>query len=98
MCSEHQAEDGIRDAQESRGLGDVYKRQVQLDFWSKLTTTSTPSMSAHFAHHGLCSCSRQLPHPPVDAHYDQNFFGERTMQLGCLDADAHYDQDSLLFL
>ena len=23
------AEDGIRDAQESRGLGDVYKRQVQ---------------------------------------------------------------------
>ena len=25
-----QAEDGIRDAQESRGLGDVYKRQV---FW-----------------------------------------------------------------
>ena len=26
-----QAEDGIRDAQESRGLGDVYKRQSQLD-------------------------------------------------------------------
>ena len=26
-----QAEDGIRDAQESRGLGDVYKRQLQ---WS----------------------------------------------------------------
>ena len=24
-----QAEDGIRDAQESRGLGDVYKRQEQ---------------------------------------------------------------------
>ena len=24
-----QAEDGIRDAQESRGLGDVYKRQVR---------------------------------------------------------------------
>ena len=24
-----QAEDGIRDAQESRGLGDVYKRQQQ---------------------------------------------------------------------
>ncbi len=26
-----QAEDGIRDAQESRGLGDVYKRQN--DYW-----------------------------------------------------------------
>ena len=25
-----QAEDGIRDAQESRGLGDVYKRQDQM--------------------------------------------------------------------
>ncbi len=28
-----QAEDGIRDAQESRGLGDVYKRQ---DYWGYL--------------------------------------------------------------
>ena len=33
MCERYgffffQAEDGIRDAQESRGLGDVYKRQV----------------------------------------------------------------------
>ena len=27
-CLFFQAEDGIRDAQESRGLGDVYKRQV----------------------------------------------------------------------
>ena len=26
-----QAEDGIRDAQESRGLGDVYKRQIQIN-------------------------------------------------------------------
>ena len=33
-----QAEDGIRDAQESRGLGDVYKRHVLTDrhlFWTK---------------------------------------------------------------
>ena len=30
-----QAEDGIRDAQESRGLGDVYKRQTKsVEFWS----------------------------------------------------------------
>ena len=28
MCFFFQAEDGIRDAQESRGLGDVYKRQL----------------------------------------------------------------------
>ena len=35
-----QAEDGIRDAQESRGLGDVYKRQLTM-----VSTVSTrPSM------------------------------------------------------
>ena len=28
VCFLFQAEDGIRDAQESRGLGDVYKRQA----------------------------------------------------------------------
>ena len=32
----YQAEDGIRDAQESRGLGDVYKRQVQPPQFFKL--------------------------------------------------------------
>ena len=32
VCFFFQAEDGIRDAQESRGLGDVYKRQIVLDF------------------------------------------------------------------
>ena len=31
VCFFFQAEDGIRDAQESRGLGDVYKRQPQGD-------------------------------------------------------------------
>eukprot|EP00658_Telonema_sp_P-2_P020841 TRINITY_DN18262_c0_g1_i1.p1 TRINITY_DN18262_c0_g1~~TRINITY_DN18262_c0_g1_i1.p1 ORF type:complete len:138 (+),score=31.94 TRINITY_DN18262_c0_g1_i1:116-529(+) len=36
-----QAEDGIRDAQESRGLGDVYKRQV-LDPPSGLPVDTTP--------------------------------------------------------
>ena len=29
VCFFYQAEDGIRDAPESRGLGDVYKRQEQ---------------------------------------------------------------------
>ena len=31
LCFFFQAEDGIRDAQESRGLGDVYKRQMLAD-------------------------------------------------------------------
>ena len=33
-----QAEDGIRDAQESRGLGDVYKRQHQYSFLPRFFT------------------------------------------------------------
>eukprot|EP00658_Telonema_sp_P-2_P034908 TRINITY_DN25458_c0_g1_i2.p1 TRINITY_DN25458_c0_g1~~TRINITY_DN25458_c0_g1_i2.p1 ORF type:complete len:128 (+),score=30.47 TRINITY_DN25458_c0_g1_i2:54-437(+) len=47
-----QAEDGIRDAQESRGLGDVYKRQnlegygVSADTLT-VTLTSNPSVNAH---------------------------------------------------
>ena len=28
LCSFFQAEDGIRDVERSRGLGDVYKRQI----------------------------------------------------------------------
>ena len=35
-----QAEDGIRDAQESRGLGDVYKRQVSSDATKRARTIS----------------------------------------------------------
>ena len=41
-----QAEDGIRDAQESRGLGDVYKRQVYM--LSKYRT-SWPFVGASFS-------------------------------------------------
>ena len=36
-----QAEDGIRDAQESRGLGDVYKRQL-LGLAARALTANTP--------------------------------------------------------
>eukprot|EP00658_Telonema_sp_P-2_P048839 TRINITY_DN37141_c0_g1_i2.p1 TRINITY_DN37141_c0_g1~~TRINITY_DN37141_c0_g1_i2.p1 ORF type:complete len:136 (-),score=37.16 TRINITY_DN37141_c0_g1_i2:131-538(-) len=42
-----QAEDGIRDAQESRGLGDVYKRQYQRrvrEIQPLLTMSSSPSI------------------------------------------------------
>ena len=34
-----QAEDGIRDAQESRGLGDVYKRQATRPFDERIGRT-----------------------------------------------------------
>ena len=42
-----QAEDGIRDAQESRGLGDVYKRQVPGG--SRRVSGSDPAVRAHSA-------------------------------------------------
>ncbi|CZR85216.1 hypothetical protein CDFC105_30022 [Clostridioides difficile] len=35
FCFFFQAEDGIRDAQESRGLGDVYKRQELFNIFGK---------------------------------------------------------------
>eukprot|EP00658_Telonema_sp_P-2_P019002 TRINITY_DN17444_c0_g1_i6.p2 TRINITY_DN17444_c0_g1~~TRINITY_DN17444_c0_g1_i6.p2 ORF type:complete len:146 (+),score=42.23 TRINITY_DN17444_c0_g1_i6:31-468(+) len=49
-----QAEDGIRDAQESRGLGDVYKRQVQKQLLSvpdidKIAGDSTPARDKQFS-------------------------------------------------
>ena len=58
-----QAEDGIRDAQESRGLGDVYKRQAErercdveqheiLDF-----TSEDPGLDRSTASHRVRSVS-----------------------------------------
>ncbi len=37
-----QAEDGIRDAQESRGLGDVYKGQVLSPLWARAQLRTSP--------------------------------------------------------
>ena len=45
-----QAEDGIRDAQESRGLGDVYKRQPHIPsiiFQQKKNTWSSATIRAY---------------------------------------------------
>eukprot|EP00658_Telonema_sp_P-2_P060582 TRINITY_DN49470_c0_g1_i1.p1 TRINITY_DN49470_c0_g1~~TRINITY_DN49470_c0_g1_i1.p1 ORF type:complete len:829 (-),score=171.09 TRINITY_DN49470_c0_g1_i1:117-2603(-) len=57
-----QAEDGIRDAQESRGLGDVYKRQV--------STQSTGTIHSTMAHQDvpesfLCSITSEIMTDPV---------------------------------
>ena len=48
-----QAEDGIRDAQESRGLGDVYKRQLYA--WYSFTDTSifTDSSNRGYSDKGI---------------------------------------------
>ena len=39
-----QAEDGIRDSVASRGLGDVYKRQLYEELWTKLLVQIFPLM------------------------------------------------------
>ena len=39
-----QAEDGIRDAQESRGLGDVYKRQAENTCWGCTAMIKLPKV------------------------------------------------------
>eukprot|EP00658_Telonema_sp_P-2_P010808 TRINITY_DN1409_c0_g1_i3.p1 TRINITY_DN1409_c0_g1~~TRINITY_DN1409_c0_g1_i3.p1 ORF type:complete len:244 (-),score=59.04 TRINITY_DN1409_c0_g1_i3:553-1284(-) len=56
-----QAEDGIRDAQESRGLGDVYKRQVS----TQSTGVENRSMSAARS----SSASRAPSVPPMAPWY-----------------------------
>ena len=46
-----QAEDGIRDAQESRGLGDVYKRQMMLSNgaeWFVIASNRSPGNTRFF--------------------------------------------------
>ena len=62
-----QAEDGIRDAQESRGLGDVYKRQA-LDHPAKHFARAV----VHVGEDGLRACHRLrvsgLHPPPVVAY------------------------------
>ena len=37
-----QAEDGIRDLVRSRGLGDVYKRQLDRHLWQRFLSIATP--------------------------------------------------------
>ena len=45
-----QAEDGIRDAQESRGLGDVYKRQGLANRFAGLATAGAAVDRAEVSH------------------------------------------------
>eukprot|EP00658_Telonema_sp_P-2_P003948 TRINITY_DN11480_c0_g1_i1.p1 TRINITY_DN11480_c0_g1~~TRINITY_DN11480_c0_g1_i1.p1 ORF type:complete len:112 (+),score=25.35 TRINITY_DN11480_c0_g1_i1:52-387(+) len=47
LCFFFQAEDGIRDAQESRGLGDVYKRQEYGTISTTLASRGSATAGAH---------------------------------------------------
>ena len=61
-----QAEDGIRDAQESRGLGDVYKRQPEL---AGLEVPSLAELLAPSIRHSIpASLLTQLPGPVSYTH------------------------------
>ena len=57
-----QAEDGIRDLVRSRGLGDVYKRQVTITnskskfFWMKYKFRKTFGRNSSFSSESICSC------------------------------------------
>ena len=46
MCFFFQAEDGIRDLVRSRGLGDVYKRQVCI--YSKKSSEKMPKTNVYY--------------------------------------------------
>src|SRR5674536_196388 len=57
-----QAEDGIRDAQESRGLGDVYKRQASTRATSRAsgTITTAPRPPARLADTAAATSAHQV--------------------------------------
>src|SRR5678815_5966122 len=70
-----QAEDGIRDAQESRGLGDVYKRQLMKFGGDTRTITWSPDRTGAWVFHcHLASHVTTLPHVdrPEDMNYPDN--------------------------
>eukprot|EP00658_Telonema_sp_P-2_P034552 TRINITY_DN25216_c0_g1_i2.p1 TRINITY_DN25216_c0_g1~~TRINITY_DN25216_c0_g1_i2.p1 ORF type:complete len:115 (+),score=16.97 TRINITY_DN25216_c0_g1_i2:18-362(+) len=56
-----QAEDGIRDAQESRGLGDVYKRQTLWTVSTMLYWPTLPLITVPMPTPPSKSCSCVLP-------------------------------------
>eukprot|EP00656_Telonema_subtile_P057988 TRINITY_DN9684_c0_g1_i6.p2 TRINITY_DN9684_c0_g1~~TRINITY_DN9684_c0_g1_i6.p2 ORF type:complete len:116 (-),score=29.03 TRINITY_DN9684_c0_g1_i6:661-1008(-) len=82
-----QAEDGIRDLVRSRGLGDVYKRQV--------STQSTGEREHH------CCTDRGLMDDPaaVFAQIDQDGNGSITPQeLSCRLSDLGFEEDEIMEL
>eukprot|EP00658_Telonema_sp_P-2_P039069 TRINITY_DN27935_c0_g1_i1.p1 TRINITY_DN27935_c0_g1~~TRINITY_DN27935_c0_g1_i1.p1 ORF type:complete len:191 (-),score=42.17 TRINITY_DN27935_c0_g1_i1:147-719(-) len=62
-----QAEDGIRDAQESRGLGDVYKRQVQ-SHTIVSSAQGVPGGGHHYGHNNVRSEPTSRPSPSYDPY------------------------------
>eukprot|EP00658_Telonema_sp_P-2_P045735 TRINITY_DN33731_c0_g1_i1.p1 TRINITY_DN33731_c0_g1~~TRINITY_DN33731_c0_g1_i1.p1 ORF type:complete len:131 (-),score=29.38 TRINITY_DN33731_c0_g1_i1:145-537(-) len=72
-----QAEDGIRDAQESRGLGDVYKRQVESSV--KVLT----GMGALTSEKRLTSLGAHLANLPIDVRVGKMVI--HGALLSCLD-------------
>eukprot|EP00658_Telonema_sp_P-2_P034273 TRINITY_DN25033_c0_g2_i3.p1 TRINITY_DN25033_c0_g2~~TRINITY_DN25033_c0_g2_i3.p1 ORF type:complete len:157 (-),score=51.37 TRINITY_DN25033_c0_g2_i3:175-645(-) len=85
-----QAEDGIRDAQESRGLGDVYKRQYQR------RVRGQP-----FLGHGGCICTSLSQMTSAKSHdrYARAFVHQRVREVfEVLDSkqDDKLDEEELL--
>ena len=91
-----QAEDGIRDAQESRGLGDVYKRQVR-SFSCALLPTVNSSTKAFITPHcsGLVSWAssiRTWSIPPSNLNKTQGAIPSRCLLYT---SDAADEEDSV---
>ena len=73
LCFFFQAEDGIRDAQESRGLGDVYKRQghvvVHLSLASLRPAVTSPWFRAAHAARPFTSAAVSYTHLTLPTIY-----------------------------
>ena len=69
-----QAEDGIRDAQESRGLGDVYKRQDKL--WQAVNEATNPQTKLILAREYL----KAFPTQGLHSHEATSLDAEAALQ------------------
>eukprot|EP00658_Telonema_sp_P-2_P081683 TRINITY_DN8450_c0_g1_i8.p1 TRINITY_DN8450_c0_g1~~TRINITY_DN8450_c0_g1_i8.p1 ORF type:complete len:123 (+),score=36.68 TRINITY_DN8450_c0_g1_i8:80-448(+) len=95
-----QAEDGIRDAQESRGLGDVYKRQSPI-----MATTPTSTAPSHLhqvlaAPSGSTTWETACPQPhgtTLLPGWQRSAGGGARLRICCLlyTSDAADEEDSV---
>eukprot|EP00658_Telonema_sp_P-2_P006753 TRINITY_DN12549_c0_g1_i2.p1 TRINITY_DN12549_c0_g1~~TRINITY_DN12549_c0_g1_i2.p1 ORF type:complete len:130 (+),score=24.46 TRINITY_DN12549_c0_g1_i2:1-390(+) len=89
-----QAEDGIRDAQESRGLGDVYKRQVREKEEQLAFGVPEEALGGHAWH----TYSLTSQDDAVQFEFKHNVCGRRTYCEGVADTvtflKAHIDNKS----
>eukprot|EP00658_Telonema_sp_P-2_P056455 TRINITY_DN4489_c0_g1_i2.p2 TRINITY_DN4489_c0_g1~~TRINITY_DN4489_c0_g1_i2.p2 ORF type:complete len:151 (-),score=36.61 TRINITY_DN4489_c0_g1_i2:552-1004(-) len=90
-----QAEDGIRDAQESRGLGDVYKRQIV--FCEMVVSATYPANTAAAPLNSIAIPSIQFPSRTMSESQTELWFESALASLTFPSLTAPPEQSTNLF-